>query len=111
MYRNGILDEHHVYETLIHKQNMYTEIALVKEALLPYKQFLQQESTLASNVVTLKRSRDFYMEFKRQLLASNHIRAKLLSDCTEEDEILAFSTKIVKKNGDEAQRGQFQAFT
>ena len=25
VFRNGILDEHHVYQTLIYKQNMYTE--------------------------------------------------------------------------------------
>ena len=68
VFRNGILDEHHVYQTLINKQNMYTEVALVKKALLPYKQFLKQENILATNIVTFKRSRDFYMESKRQLL-------------------------------------------
>ena len=57
-------------------------------------------------MVTLKKSRDFYMEFKRQLLAGNHIRAKLLSDHVE-DEILAFSIKVVR---DKRQRVQFQAF-
>ena len=97
MFRNGILDEHHVYQTLIYKQNMYTEVALVKKVLLPYKQFLQQENTLATNIVILKRSRDSYMEFKRQLFAGNVIRAKLLSDCVEEDEVLAFSAKVVQE--------------
>ena len=29
VFRNGILDEHHVYQTLIYKQNMYTQVALV----------------------------------------------------------------------------------
>ena len=97
LFRNGILDEHHVYQTLIYKQNMYTEVALVKKVLLPYKQFLQQENILATNIVTLKRSRDFYMEFKRQLFAGNVIKAKLLSDCVEEDEVLAFSAKLVQE--------------
>ena len=83
--------------TLTYKQNMYTEVALVKKVLLPYKQFWQQENTLATNIVILKRSRDFYMEFKRQLFAGNVIRAKLLSDCVEEDEALAFSAKVVQE--------------
>ena len=87
VFRNGILDEHHVYQTLINKQNMYTEVALVKKALLPYKQFLKQENILATNIVTFKRSRDFYMESKRQLFAGSVIRAKLLGDRVEEDEV------------------------
>ena len=96
LFRNGILDEHHVYLTLINKQNMYTEVALVKKALLQYKQFLKQENILATNIVTFKRSRDFYMESKRQLFAGSVIRAKLLGDRVEEDEVLAFSTKVAQ---------------
>ena len=36
-------------------------------------------------------------KFKRQLFAGNVIRAKLLSDCVEEDEVLAFSAKVVQE--------------
>ena len=97
VFRNGILDEHHVYQTLINKQNIYTKVALVKKALLPYKQFLKQENILATNIVTFKRSRDFYMESKRQLFAGSVIRAKLLGDRVEEDEVLAFSTKVAQE--------------
>ena len=47
--------------------------------------------------VTFKRSRDFYMESKCQLFAGSVIRAKLLGDCVEEAEVLAFSTKVVQE--------------
>ena len=94
VFRYGILDEHHVYQTLINKQNICTEVALVKKALLPYKQLLKHENILATNIVTFKRSRDFCMESKWQLVAGSVIRAKLLGDCEEEDEVLAFSAKV-----------------
>ena len=54
-------------------------------------------AALATNIVTFKRSRDFYMESKRQLFAGSVIRAKLLGDCVEEDEVLTFSTKVVQE--------------
>ena len=75
-FRNGILDAHHVNQILKNKQNMHAEVAVIKEALLPYKHFLQQENTVAANTITLKRSRNFYKEFEYQLLACNPIISK-----------------------------------
>lgn len=96
-FRNGTIDEYHVYQNLEWKQNMYTEVKLVKEALRPYKQSLKDGNTLPTNIVRFKKSRDFYNEFKHQLSVSNPIRANLVSYCTEEDESYIFTTKVKRE--------------
>ena len=42
IFMNGILDENHINQKLLYKQNMYAEIMTMKDALRPYQQHLIQ---------------------------------------------------------------------
>ena len=60
MFVNGIPDADYIYQKLVCKENMYSEIMMVMEALRPYPQVLKQFQETDTNGITLKKSRDFY---------------------------------------------------
>ena len=60
MFVNGIPDADYIYQKLVCKENMYSEIMMVMEALRPYQQVLKQFQETDTNVITSKKSRDFY---------------------------------------------------
>ena len=68
MFVNGIPDADYIYQKLVCKENMYSEIMMVMEALRPYQQVLKQFQETDTNVITLKKSRDFYNIYRDQLL-------------------------------------------
>ena len=40
-FRDGVLDENYIYNTIRNQQNIYMQIAIVKKALLPYRNTIQ----------------------------------------------------------------------
>ena len=60
IFTDGILDENCIYQRLIGKQNVYSEIMLVMEALRPYQQNLIEMQTIEMHRRALRKSRDFY---------------------------------------------------
>ena len=75
---NGILDENHINQKLVYKQNMYAEIMTMKDALRPYQQHLIQIQHREINIMNLRKSKDFYRVYIQNLhhdaneLALNH---------------------------------------
>ena len=53
MFVNGIPDADYIYQKLVCKENMYSEIIMVMEALRPYQQVLKQFQETATNIITL----------------------------------------------------------
>ena len=68
MLVNGIPDAEYIYQKLVCKENMYSEILMVMEALRQYQQVLKQFQEIGSSFITLKKSRDFYNIYRDQLL-------------------------------------------
>ena len=60
LFVNGILDENDINQKLVYKQNMYVEIMTMKDALRPYQQQLIQIEQREINIMTLRKSKDFY---------------------------------------------------
>ena len=56
---NGILDENHINQKLVCKQNMYAEIMTMKDALRLYQQHLIQIQHREINIRSLRKSKDF----------------------------------------------------
>lgn len=59
---NGRLDENYVYERIQDKRNIYTEIVIVKSALIPHRHLLQIDSTsdVSPSDITMAKSKHFY---------------------------------------------------
>ena len=57
VFSNGILDERFIYQKLTVRQNIYCDILLVKNALLPYQQCIMQgnKDTSVFNRVKLQK--------------------------------------------------------
>ena len=70
IFTDGILDENCIYQRLIGKQNVYSEIMIVMEALRPYQQNLIEMQTIEMHRRALRKSRDFYQIYLQQLLDS-----------------------------------------
>ena len=68
IFVNGIPDAHYIYQKLVCKENMYSEILMIMEALRPYQQVLKEFQEIDTNIITLKKSRDFYNIYRDQLL-------------------------------------------
>ena len=71
VFINGTLDENDIHQKLISKQNMYSEIMIVKEALRPYQQHLIQMQNIKMHRMALRKSRDFYRIYLQQILDSS----------------------------------------
>ena len=71
VFINGTLDENDIHQKLISKQNVYSEIMIVKEALRPYQQHLIQMQNIKMHRMALRKSRDFYRIYLQQILDSN----------------------------------------
>ena len=96
-----------MYAITGHKGNIFTEILTVREALLPYQEYLKGGDMFAYvHDFNPKRSKDFYMQFKipvyiqfrnmltkSVLIASNYLRKY----CTSDDFTFAFRTKVVEE--------------
>ena len=70
IFTDGILDENCIYQRLIGKQNVYSEITIVMEALRPYQQNLIEMQTIEMHRRALRKSRDFYQIYLQQILDS-----------------------------------------
>ena len=60
VFTNGILNENHINQTLVCKQNMYVEIMMMKDALRPYQQHFIELQHRDVNIPNLRKSKDFY---------------------------------------------------
>ena len=99
VFSNGILDERSLYHKLTMRQNIYCDIMLVKNALLPYKQCLMQgnNDTSVFNKIKLHKSKDFYNRFKFQVTPkanTTHISNYLVPFCNNDEEVSAFIKKV-----------------
>ena len=56
MFVNGIPDAHYISQKLVCKENMYSEILMIMEALRPYQQVLKEFQETDTNITTLKKS-------------------------------------------------------
>ena len=98
LFVNGILDENHINQKLVYKQNMYAEIMMMKDALRPYQQQLIQIQQREINIMTLRKFKDFYRVYTQNLhynadeLAINYIEKY----CENEQDlhVLAFTKKV-----------------
>ena len=63
VFLNGPLDENDIHQKLSSKQNMYSEIMIVKEALRPYQKHSIQMQNIKMHRMALRKSRDFYKIF------------------------------------------------
>ena len=100
MLLDGKLDMDRMYDKIVHKGNIYTEILTVRKALLPYQECLKQGDRFAFvhnlHDFNPKRSKDCYIQFRNMLtkdvpFASHYLRKY----CTVDDLTFIFRTKVV----------------
>ena len=99
VFSNGILDERFIYQKLTVRQNIYCDILLVKNALLPYQQCIMQgnNDTSVFNRVKLQKSKDYYNMFKFQSAPqtdTTRISNFLIPFCNNDEEVIAFTKKV-----------------
>ena len=99
VFSNGILDERFIYQKLIVRQNIYCDILLVKNALLPYQQCIMQgnNDTSVFNRVKLQKSKDYYNMFKFQSAPqtdTTRISNYLIPFCNKDEEVIAFTKNV-----------------
>ena len=70
VFIDGIPDQNYIYQRLVCKQNVYSEIMTVMEALRPYKQNLIEMQNTEMHRRALRKSRDFYHTYLQQKLYS-----------------------------------------
>ena len=98
---NGILDENAMYTMLDNKKNMYCEVMLIKTALYPYRMNIVNGNNESLIPIKPLKSKEYYNVFLQQLACNANITpvTKYLdSYCNNNDEILAFSKKVVLEN-------------
>ena len=94
---DGKLNMDLMYDIIEHKGNIYSEILTIREALLPYQEYLKDDDRVAYVLdFNPKRSKDFYIQFRNMLakdipIASNY----LCKYCTSDDLTFVFRTKLV----------------
>ena len=98
MFVNGIPDADYIYQKLACKENMYSEILMVMEALRPYQQVLKQFQEIYTNIITLKKSRDLYNIYRDQLLNNKDDYAIGFLDRYSENEEDIYNSVFTKKN-------------
>ena len=88
IFMNGILDENHINQKLVYKQNMYAEIMTMKDALRPYQQHLIQIQHREINIRVYTQN----LHHDANELAINYIEKY----CENEQDlhVLAFTKKI-----------------
>ena len=97
MFVNGIPDAHYIYQKLVCKENMYSEILMIMEALRPYQQVLKEFQEIDTNIITLKKSRDFYNIYRDQLLNNKDDYAIGFLDRYSENEEDIYNSVFTKK--------------
>ena len=96
---DGKLNMDRMYDITEHKGNIYTEILTVREALLPYQEYLKDDDRFAYVLdFNPKRSKDFYIQFRNMLtkdipIASNY----LCKYCTSDDLTFVLRTELVEE--------------
>ena len=98
---NGILDENAMYTMLDNKKNIYCEVMLIKTALYPYRMNIVNGNNESLIPIKPLKSKEYYNVFLQQLACNANITpvTKYLdSYCNSNDEILAFSKKVVLEN-------------
>ena len=81
---DGILDEKHIYENVRCKQNIYIEIQIVKQALLPYRNLLKRHNVMNNNTsIKLNKSKCYYNTYldrkTSNLTTNNNFLTKYIS--------------------------------
>ena len=97
MFVNGIPDADCIYQKLVCKENMYSEILMVMEALRPHQQVLKQFQETDTNIITLKKSLDFYNIYRDQLLNNKDDYAIGFLDRYSENEEDIYNSVFIKK--------------
>ena len=99
---DGKLDVDRMYDKIVHRGNIYTEILTVRKPLLPYQEYLKHGYRVSalheSHDFNPKRSKDFNIQFRNMLtnnvpIASNY----LCKYCTFDDLTNIFRTKLVEE--------------
>jgi len=70
---NGVLDVHYISQKLLYVNNIWPEIFLVKNALLPYREYLREviDHTVNNHkTVIFSRSKEFYVVYKEKIASS-----------------------------------------
>ena len=70
VFIDGIPDQNYIYQRLVCKQNVYSEITTVMEVLRPYQQNLIEMQNIEMHRMALRKSRDFYHTYLQQKLDS-----------------------------------------
>ena len=99
VFSNGILDERSLYHKLTVRQNIYCDIKLVKNALLPYQQCLMQGNNGASvfNKIRLHKPKDVYNMFNFQSAPKANMTSisnYLVPFCNKDEEVSVFNKKV-----------------
>ncbi len=97
---NGILDESYLYRILPCKRNIYCEIMLVKNALLPYQNCLILGNNQTTCVMRPLKSRDLYNMIicnKAPEDSNMCISRNMALYCNRNDEICAFTEKVLQE--------------
>ena len=97
-FKDGLLDVNKTYEQILSKQNIHCEIKLVKQALTPFKAFINQRNIKLANQIKPIKSKVIYNLLKEKMLQStiNTNEIKYLAQfCTEEDIYVAFNRKVL----------------
>ncbi len=96
-FRNGILDELDTYQKINFKQNVYCQIIMVKNALYPFRQCINQNKNKHIENNKPLRSKEIYQMLKRKLIAHldvTHISNYIAQHCDKENELVAFRSKV-----------------
>ena len=97
-FKDGILDVADTYQKIRYKQNVYCEIMIVKNALLPFRQSINHKKKKEIKNDKPLRSREFYKRLKHKLTAhidETHVSSYMAQVCDKEQELTAFRSKVV----------------
>ena len=78
-FTNGKLNEEHIYNNVIFKHNIYAEITIVKNALLPYKDILTNAPIQDNTHRQFNSSKQFYSKFVEMKLDNVDKRSNFLT--------------------------------
>ena len=93
---DGELDMNFMYDRIMYRSNIFLEILIVREALLPYKEHLKNVDVLPNVPVVShkpKTSREFYVVFRNRKTEDVPVVTNYLKRYTENDCGLVFHKK------------------
>ena len=99
---DGKLDLMRMYDIIVFKSNILTELLTMREALLPYQEYLRNidrvQDVQEPQQFKPKKSRDFYLLFRQMLTKDSPIVTNYLKGyCNKDDCTFVFIKKIVQE--------------